>query len=146
MKELLRQLLHLIADGRCQGVSRSPGRCASSCWPGHRQPCCVGIALPVRSARVLDIDEVAKVPPDVGMKATGAGPQGQPMFDVKGPRLIHQRGALTDKPVPVSVKRLQINLLWRAHLNKSHSRLGRGLGSCGCAHRVGLVRLHTGLQ
>ncbi|OIQ70390.1 hypothetical protein GALL_479990 [mine drainage metagenome] len=80
------------------------------------------------------------------MKPASPGAHGQPIFDAKGPRLIHQPGAFADKPVPDSMKRLQINLRRGAHFNKPHRRSGHGLSN-GCGiYCVGFVRLHIGFH
>ena len=92
------------------------------------------------------VAQIAKVPPDVGVEATGPNTHGQPIFDAKGAGLVHQPGALTHEPVPDAVKRLQVNLLRRAHFDKSHGWSGHGLGNGSRINRIGFVRFHVGLH
>jgi hypothetical protein len=88
---------------------------------------------------------IGKVPLNIGMTATGTNTHGQPLFDAKGPRLVHQPNALAHEPIPDAVKRLQVNLLRRSHFDKSHSWPSHGLSNRGSVNRIGFVRLHIGL-
>ena len=82
---------------------------------------------------------VAKVPPDIGMKGTSPNPHHQPVFNTKGPCLIHQSGTFADKPVPDSMQCLKINLLSGAHFDEPHGRPVHRLDNGSRVNRVGLV-------
>lgn len=101
-------------------------------------------SIPYRLSQI--VFQIAEVPPDVGVEATSPDPHDQPIFNAKGSSLIHQPSALTDKPVPDAVERLEINLFRGSRFDKSHCRPCDGLCNRRSIDRVGLVRLHIGLR